>query len=112
METILLLLLEIRLDAATAQRRPEVKYGRAIRINKCRILLKAAFLLSVVILTLLEPSQIEVQLLLAYSSKLASPKPAWDESSEALPTTESSIEGTIHLSKPVKVFIMPKPARR
>lgn len=59
-----------------------------------------------------EPSQIEVQLLLGYSSKLAASKPAWDESTEGLPTTESSIEGTINLSKPVKVFIMPKPARR
>ncbi|TSR87334.1 Integrator complex subunit 4 [Bagarius yarrelli] len=59
-----------------------------------------------------EPSQIEVQLLLAYSSKLATPKPAWDESTEGLPTTESSIDGTITLSKAVKVFIMPKPARR
>ncbi|XP_060779458.1 integrator complex subunit 4 [Neoarius graeffei] len=59
-----------------------------------------------------EPSQIDVRLLLAYSSKLAVPKPAWDESTEGLPTTESSIEGTINLSKPVKVFIMPKPARR
>ncbi|XP_062861171.1 integrator complex subunit 4 [Trichomycterus rosablanca] len=59
-----------------------------------------------------EPCQIEVRLLLAYSSKLPVPKPAWDDSSEVLPTTESSIEGTINLSKPVKVFIMPKPARR
>lgn len=62
-----------------------------------------------------EPCQIEVRLLLAYtssSSKLSSSKPAWNESMDSLPTSESSIEGTIHLSKPVKVFIMPKPARR
>ncbi|XP_062408896.1 integrator complex subunit 4 isoform X2 [Sardina pilchardus] len=62
-----------------------------------------------------EPCQIEVRLLLAYSSstsKLSSPKPAWNESTEGLPQTESSIEGTIPLSKPVKVFIMPKLARR
>uniref|UniRef100_A0A8B9KNN6 Integrator complex subunit 4 n=1 Tax=Astyanax mexicanus TaxID=7994 RepID=A0A8B9KNN6_ASTMX len=62
-----------------------------------------------------EPCQIEVRLLLAYSSsssKLATPKPAWNESTEGLPTSESCIEGTINLSKPVKVFIMPKPARR
>uniref|UniRef100_A0A4W4HIQ0 Integrator complex subunit 4 n=1 Tax=Electrophorus electricus TaxID=8005 RepID=A0A4W4HIQ0_ELEEL len=62
-----------------------------------------------------EPCQIEVRLLLAYSSsssKLAAPKPAWNESMEGLPTSENLIEGTINLSKPVKVFIMPKPARR
>ncbi|XP_076846928.1 integrator complex subunit 4 [Brachyhypopomus gauderio] len=62
-----------------------------------------------------EPCQIEVRLLLAYSSsssKLAASKPAWSESTEGLPTSENLIEGTINLSKPVKVFIMPKPARR
>ncbi|KAL2096483.1 hypothetical protein ACEWY4_008631 [Coilia grayii] len=62
-----------------------------------------------------EPCQIEVRLLLAYSSstsKLSSPKPVWTEGTEGLPQAESSIEGTIPLSKPVKVFIMPKLARR
>ncbi|XP_063807366.1 integrator complex subunit 4 isoform X2 [Pseudophryne corroboree] len=64
-----------------------------------------------------EPCQIEVSLLLAYSSsrsKILNPssKPAWGDSTEALPVTESSIEGTIPFSKPVKVFLMPKPARR
>ncbi|XP_063061421.1 integrator complex subunit 4 [Engraulis encrasicolus] len=63
-----------------------------------------------------EPCQIEVRLLLAYSSatsKISSPKPVWSEGTEGLlPQAESSIEGTIPLSKPVKVFIMPKLARR
>ncbi|KTF77987.1 hypothetical protein cypCar_00042700 [Cyprinus carpio] len=62
-----------------------------------------------------EACQIEVRLLLAYSSsssKQSASKPAWNESMDGLPTSESCIEGTIHLSKPVKVFIMPKPARR
>uniref|UniRef100_A0A671R5L0 Integrator complex subunit 4 n=1 Tax=Sinocyclocheilus anshuiensis TaxID=1608454 RepID=A0A671R5L0_9TELE len=62
-----------------------------------------------------EACQIEVRLLLAYSSSSSKPsasKPAWNESMDGLPTSESCIEGTIHLSKPVKVFIMPKPAHR
>ncbi|XP_028817647.1 integrator complex subunit 4 [Denticeps clupeoides] len=62
-----------------------------------------------------EPCQIEVRLLLAYSSsatKLTSSKPTWNEGTEGFPQVETSIEGTIPLSKPVKVFIMPKPARR
>uniref|UniRef100_A0A8C1GQW9 Integrator complex subunit 4 n=1 Tax=Cyprinus carpio TaxID=7962 RepID=A0A8C1GQW9_CYPCA len=62
-----------------------------------------------------EACQIEVRLLLAYSSsssKQSASKPAWNESMGGLPTSESCIESTIHLSKPVKVFIMPKPARR
>ncbi|XP_052438090.1 integrator complex subunit 4 isoform X1 [Carassius gibelio] len=62
-----------------------------------------------------EACQIEVRLLLAYSSsssKQSVSKPAWNESMDGLPSSESCIEGTIHLSKPVKVFIMPKPARR
>ncbi|KAJ8368039.1 hypothetical protein SKAU_G00080670 [Synaphobranchus kaupii] len=63
-----------------------------------------------------EPCQIEVRLLLAYSSsasRVPAPKtPAWNESAEGLPPSENSIEGTIPFSKPVKVFIMPKPARR
>ncbi|KAG7470945.1 hypothetical protein MATL_G00119250 [Megalops atlanticus] len=63
-----------------------------------------------------EPCQIEVRLLLAYSSsasRVPVPKlPAWNESTDGLPFSESSIEGTIPFSKPVKVFIMPKPARR
>lgn len=64
-----------------------------------------------------EPCQIEVRLLLAYNSnrskaaaKIA--KSTWNESPEALPQPESGIEGTIPFSKPVKVYIMPKPARR
>ncbi|XP_042718373.1 integrator complex subunit 4 isoform X1 [Lagopus leucura] len=64
-----------------------------------------------------EPCQIEVRLLLAYNSnrskaaaKMA--KSTWNESPEALPQPESGIEGTIPFSKPVKVYIMPKPARR
>ncbi|KAJ8256789.1 hypothetical protein COCON_G00189410 [Conger conger] len=63
-----------------------------------------------------EPCQIEVRLLLAYSSsasRVPVPKTlAWNESTEGLPSSEGSIEGTIPFSKPVKVFIMPKPARR
>lgn len=68
-----------------------------------------------------EPCQIEVRLLLAYSSSSSrlsssssssSPKPSWSDSTEGLPTPEGSTEGTIPFSKPVKVFIMPKPARR
>ncbi|NXU28302.1 INT4 protein, partial [Thalassarche chlororhynchos] len=64
-----------------------------------------------------EPCQIEVRLLLAYNSnrskasaKIA--KSTWNESLEALPPSENGIEGTIPFSKPVKVYIMPKPARR
>uniref|UniRef100_A0A669EF28 Integrator complex subunit 4 n=1 Tax=Oreochromis niloticus TaxID=8128 RepID=A0A669EF28_ORENI len=63
-----------------------------------------------------EPSQIEVRLLLAYSSSstsLTSPsKLGWSESLESLPAAEAAVEGTIPFSKAVKVFIMPKPARR
>ncbi|MBN3274591.1 INT4 protein, partial [Polyodon spathula] len=62
-----------------------------------------------------EPCQIEVRLLLAYSSSKSRTsvlKPAWNESTEGLPATENSIEGTIPFSKSVKVFIMPKPTRR
>uniref|UniRef100_A0A672PW26 Integrator complex subunit 4 n=1 Tax=Sinocyclocheilus grahami TaxID=75366 RepID=A0A672PW26_SINGR len=62
-----------------------------------------------------EACQVEVRLLLAYSSSSSKPsasKPVWNESLDGLPTSESCIEGTIHLSKPVNVFIMPKPARR
>ncbi|MBN3309563.1 INT4 protein, partial [Amia calva] len=62
-----------------------------------------------------EPCQIEVRLLLAYSSstsRASALKPAWNESTEGLPSLDSSIEGTIPFSKPVKVFIMPKPTRR
>lgn len=67
-----------------------------------------------------EPCQIEVKLLLAYSSSSgrlsssssSSSKPGWGDSTEGLPTPEGSTEGTIPLSKAVKVFIMPKPARR
>ncbi|XP_019329437.1 PREDICTED: integrator complex subunit 4 [Aptenodytes forsteri] len=64
-----------------------------------------------------EPCQIEVRLLLAYNSNRSKasakiPKSTWSESLEALPQSENSIEGTIPFSKPVKVYIMPKPARR
>ncbi|KAG8430440.1 hypothetical protein GDO86_020599, partial [Hymenochirus boettgeri] len=64
-----------------------------------------------------EPCQIEVRLLLAYSSSRSqalsrSSKSTWGDSMDALPPTESSTEGTIPFSKPVKVFLMPKPARR
>ncbi|KAL4646970.1 integrator complex subunit 4 isoform X1 [Arapaima gigas] len=62
-----------------------------------------------------EPCQIEVKLLLAYSSSISrssGPRPAWNESTDSPSPPESAIEGTIPLSKPVKVFIMPKPARR
>ncbi|KAK7882134.1 hypothetical protein WMY93_028308 [Mugilogobius chulae] len=48
-----------------------------------------------------EPCQISVRLLLAYSSTAPGAEP------EA-----SDIQGTIPFSKPVKVFIMPKPTRR
>ncbi|MGH0159163.1 UNVERIFIED_CONTAM: hypothetical protein FKN15_066402 [Acipenser sinensis] len=62
-----------------------------------------------------EPCQIEVRLLLAYSSSKSQTsilKPAWNESTDGLPAAENSIEGTIPFSKSVKVFIMPKPTRR
>ncbi|KFZ52120.1 Integrator complex subunit 4, partial [Podiceps cristatus] len=64
-----------------------------------------------------EPCQIEVRLLLAYNSNRSKasakiPKSTWSESLEALPQPENGIEGTIPFSKPVKVYIMPKPARR
>ncbi|NXJ66663.1 INT4 protein, partial [Rostratula benghalensis] len=64
-----------------------------------------------------EPCQIEVRLLLAYNSNRSKasakiPKSGWSESLEALPQPENGIEGTIPFSKPVKVYIMPKPARR
>ncbi|XP_046891780.1 integrator complex subunit 4 isoform X2 [Hypomesus transpacificus] len=65
-----------------------------------------------------EPCQVEVRLLLAYSSssgRLSSSssfKPGWSDSTEGLPTAEGATEGTIPFSKAVKVFIMPKPARR
>ncbi|RMC07503.1 hypothetical protein DUI87_16977 [Hirundo rustica rustica] len=64
-----------------------------------------------------EPCQIEVRLLLAYNSNRSRastriPKSTWSESLEALPPSENGIEGTIPFSKPVKVYIMPKPARR
>ncbi|XP_076001930.1 integrator complex subunit 4 isoform X2 [Genypterus blacodes] len=57
-----------------------------------------------------EPSQIEVRLLLAYAS--SSSKLGWSDSIESLPPPEAAIEGTIPFSKSVKVYIMPKPARR
>uniref|UniRef100_A0A8C5KY53 Integrator complex subunit 4 n=1 Tax=Jaculus jaculus TaxID=51337 RepID=A0A8C5KY53_JACJA len=59
-----------------------------------------------------EPCQVEVRLLLAYNSSARIPKPPWMEGGEVSPQMETSIEGTIPFSKPVKVYIMPKPARR
>ncbi|XP_037327511.2 integrator complex subunit 4 [Pungitius pungitius] len=63
-----------------------------------------------------EPSQIEVRLLLAYSSSsttsLSAPKLGWSDSVDGLQSPEAAVEGTIPFSKPVKVYIMPKPARR
>lgn len=60
-----------------------------------------------------EPCQMEVRLLLAYSSSSSSSsKPSWSNSTDALPPPEAATEGTIPFSKAVKVFIMPKPARR
>lgn len=59
-----------------------------------------------------EPCQVEVRLLLAYNSGARIPKSPWLEGSEMSPQVETSIEGTIPFSKPVKVYIMPKPARR
>ncbi|KAM4590494.1 integrator complex subunit 4 isoform 2-T2 [Fundulus diaphanus] len=63
-----------------------------------------------------EPSQVEVRLLLAYSSSPSSPsstgRAGWSDSIDSLPPAEAAVEGTIPFSKPVKVYIMPKPARR
>lgn len=69
-----------------------------------------------------EPSQIEVRLLLAYScsststsvsSAFSPSKLCWSEVVDALPAAaEAPVEGSIPLSKPVRVYIMPKPARR
>uniref|UniRef100_A0A8D1NB18 Integrator complex subunit 4 n=1 Tax=Sus scrofa TaxID=9823 RepID=A0A8D1NB18_PIG len=59
-----------------------------------------------------EPCQVEVRLLLAYNSNSRIPKSPWIEGGEMSPPVETSIEGTIPFSKPVKVYIMPKPARR
>ncbi|XP_067889163.1 integrator complex subunit 4 isoform X1 [Heterodontus francisci] len=66
-----------------------------------------------------EPCQIEVRLLLAYSSSRsrasslsAVSRPAWSDSMDGLPQTDNVIEGTINLSRHVKVYLMPKPARR
>lgn len=59
-----------------------------------------------------EPCQVEVRLLLAYNSNSRIPKSPWMEGSEVSLQVETSIEGTIPFSKSVKVYIMPKPARR
>ncbi|XP_054974690.1 integrator complex subunit 4 isoform X2 [Sorex araneus] len=59
-----------------------------------------------------EPCQVEVRLLLAYSSDPRTPKAPWVEGGDVTPQVEAGIEGTIPFSKPVKVYIMPKPARR
>lgn len=69
--------------------------------------------------SLSEPSQVEVRLLLAYSSPVTSLSPpfspsklGWSDSIDSLPATEATVEGAIPFSKTVKVYIMPKPARR
>lgn len=59
-----------------------------------------------------EPCQVEVRLLLAYNSNSRIPKSPWIESGEISSQVETGIEGTIPFSKSVKVYIMPKPARR
>ncbi|XP_060033317.1 integrator complex subunit 4 [Erinaceus europaeus] len=59
-----------------------------------------------------EPCQVEVRLLLAYNSNSRIPKSSWIDSGEVSPQAETNIEGTIPFSKSVKVYIMPKPARR
>ncbi|KAF6333235.1 integrator complex subunit 4 [Rhinolophus ferrumequinum] len=59
-----------------------------------------------------EPCQVEVRLLLAYNSNSRIPKSPWIEGGEISSQVETGIEGTIPFSKSVKVYIMPKPARR
>ncbi|XP_029458053.1 integrator complex subunit 4 isoform X1 [Rhinatrema bivittatum] len=64
-----------------------------------------------------EPCQIEVRLLLAYTSSGSKAsnriaKSGWSDSMDLPPQPENCTEGTIPFSKPVKVYIMPKPARR
>lgn len=59
-----------------------------------------------------EPCQVEVRLLLAYNSSSRIPKSPWIEGGEMSSQVETGIEGTIPFSKSVKVYIMPKPARR
>nr|XP_061811956.1 integrator complex subunit 4-like [Nerophis lumbriciformis] len=61
-----------------------------------------------------EPCHVEVRLLLAYGSSSipGDPKPAWTDGPDGFPPPEGGTEGTIAFSEPVKVFIMPKPARR
>ncbi|XP_077466840.1 integrator complex subunit 4 isoform X2 [Stigmatopora argus] len=68
-----------------------------------------------------EPCQVEVRLLLAYGSCSfpGDSKTAWGDGSDGpdgLPSPEGGVEGgaegTIPFSEPVKVFIVPKPARR
>ncbi|XP_053313893.1 integrator complex subunit 4 isoform X2 [Spea bombifrons] len=63
-----------------------------------------------------EPCQIEVRLLLAYSAtrgkaSSGSAKSCGD-GPETMPPADSTTEGTVHLSKPVRVYLMPKSARR
>ncbi|CAN9493056.1 unnamed protein product [Ophioblennius macclurei] len=53
-----------------------------------------------------EPSQVEVRLLLAYSSCCSS------DGADGLSPPEAAVEGTIPFSKAVRVYIMPKAARR
>nr|XP_033803731.1 integrator complex subunit 4 isoform X2 [Geotrypetes seraphini] len=64
-----------------------------------------------------EPCQIEVRLMLAYSSSRSKAsnriaKSTWSDSMDVPSQPENCTEGTIPFSKPVKVYIMPKPARR
>lgn len=59
-----------------------------------------------------EPCQVEVRLLLAYSSDPRIPKTPWADGADMPPQVEASTEGTIPFSKPAKVYIIPKSARR
>ncbi|XP_078259045.1 integrator complex subunit 4 [Rhinoraja longicauda] len=66
-----------------------------------------------------EPCQVEVRLLLAYSSGKGRPwspgalaRSPWSDCAESPPQAANAIEGTINLSKQVKVYLLPKPTRR
>uniref|UniRef100_A0A6I8PF81 Integrator complex subunit 4 n=1 Tax=Ornithorhynchus anatinus TaxID=9258 RepID=A0A6I8PF81_ORNAN len=63
-----------------------------------------------------EPCQVEVRLLLAYSCGRGPagrpPKAAWGAEAPEAPPPDAGPEGTIPFGRPVKVYIVPKPARR
>ncbi|XP_038617950.1 integrator complex subunit 4 [Tachyglossus aculeatus] len=63
-----------------------------------------------------EPCQVEVRLLLAYSCGRGPgarlPKAPWGLEALEAPPPDTGPEGTIPFGKPVKVYIVPKPARR